>query len=266
MKKSYFIILVSLLLLNGCGGSTNTQDNSPTTTKVLTHYQGQSCTECHGGSDSETTFSSGATIFTSLNVQSGDVTKVASNYSLRLLLSNSNTIENYSLGNGTGNMHATFNAGITTYTAQVVDSSGNVINTSQTDSHDASRFDCNSCHTSSGLNGAPGRIVSFRYIAPTPADTNTTASGVARSFANDVLPILNDNCLSCHGNNGQFSITNNVPYAGVLPFINTTTPTSSRLLVKAAGGLYHGGGNILPTATTQYTTIRDWIAQGALDN
>ena len=62
---------------------------------------------------------------------------------------------------GTGNSRASsFPSG--KFTAQVIDPNGNTVNSSADMSHDGSRRACNSCHSSSGNNGAPGRITSKR--------------------------------------------------------------------------------------------------------
>lgn len=268
----------------------------------VNHYQGRACASCHSsatasnlaparsdelgeneGTESESgenIFDSGATIFTSINAVDNSALKAASNYSLRLVLEGG-AKEVYRIGRGTGNVNASFNAGIANYTAEVLDRSGNVVNSSLTNSHNAARFDCNSCHTATGTNGAPGRIVSFEYSAPvdvnttttttttTPTDTNTsttTTTVVVKSFVNDVLPILNTNCKSCHGSNGNFSITSSAtPYAGVTPFVNMATPIASKLLTKASG-VSHGGGTVLSSSSAEYTTLRDWINEGATNN
>ncbi len=245
--------------------------------------------------DNDEVFDSGATIFTSLTAANDDITKAAYGYSVQLLLNDGTTV-NYKIGNGIGNVNATFNAGITTYTAQVINTKGEVVNSSLTNSHDASRFDCNSCHTATGANGAPGRITSFQYTIPTldtnttvmdtnmtvvdtnttvmdtnmtVVDTNTTTTQMAASisFSASVLPILQTNCQTCHGASGNFSITTSVsPYAGVIPFVDTANAENSALLMKATNTTTHGGGVLFNTTSTEYTTIRDWISQGALDN
>ena len=253
MKVLYFIILaIVTALLTGCEGSTSD------------HHQGVNCAQCHSGG--ENAFTSGASIFSTLNA-GNSTEKSADNYSLRLVLAQSGSKINYSTGRGSGNAHATFNAGVARYTAQVVDAQGNVVNSSATNSHDSSRFDCNRCHTSSGVNGAPGRIVSFKYTRPTATTTSTTSTTTAiaaKSFAKDVLPILTANCKGCHGGYGNFSITNNTPYAGVTPFVDISSPANSRLIQKGSGGLGHGGGRQL--TSTEFTTLRDWISQGAKNN
>jgi|GEM_PF-1728168 len=252
----------------------------------VNHYQGLACATCHSGvarallirssEGNENGFTSGATIFTKIDALENNALQAASNYSLRLVLEGGAT-QGYRIGRGTGNVNGTFNAGIAKYTAEVLDRSGKVVNSSLKNSHDSSRFDCNSCHTVGGVNGAPGRIVSFNYVVPVviipdtnttvPTDTNTTTSTVvAQSFATDVLPILNTKCANCHGASGNFSITNSItPYGGVTPFVNTTTATASALLTKASG-TSHGGGIVIATTTTEYTTVRDWISEGALNN
>ena len=249
MKVLYFISLALMTaLLTGCEGSTSD------------HNQGVNCAQCHS-------FTSGATIFTSLNA-GNSASKAADSYSLRLVLAQSGSQINYSTGRGSGNAHATFNAGVARYTAQVVNAQGSVVNSSATNSHDASRFDCNRCHTASGANGAPGRIVSYKYTRPTATTTSTTTTTtttVAKSFAKDVLPILTSNCKGCHGSRGRFSITSSsTPYAGVTPFVSASSPTNSRLIQKGSGNLGHGGGRQLTSA--EFTTIRDWISQGAKNN
>ncbi len=289
MKTSYFFILVLIVIaFAGCGANNSstgsTQDSSQESSQDSSqdsshdassgHYQGESCARCHSTSsgESEHVFTSGATIFGALDA-TNSTAKAANNYSLRLLLAQSAQKISYGNGRGSGNVHATFSTGgIAKYTAQVLDAQGNVVNSSLTDSHDALRFDCNRCHTSTGKNGAPGRIVSFKYVASTSGGQSGSTTGgttgtttiLAKSFTNDVKPILTRKCAGCHGYSGRFSITRNTPYAGTMQFVNTTTPASSRLLQKGSGSISHGGGSIF--TSTDVTTIRDWISQGAKNN
>lgn len=273
MKIAYLLSLaLSAVLLTGCGTDTagenddfdGTDDDIQQTNITLSlHHQGERCLSCHGaGSSNEVHFDSGASIFTSSNAANGDLSKIAQNYSLRLVLSSSSGVENYSLGRGTGNFHVNVNAGVTSYTAEVLDAQGNVVNSSATDSHNSSRFDCNSCHSATGANGAPGRIVTTRTTTVTTPTTQTQPSETPQ-FAADVKPIVTNKCSGCHGNSGNFSVTNNPPYTGVTMFVNTTTPTSSLLLSKGSG-VSHGGG--VQLSSSEYTTIRDWISAGALNN
>ena len=300
-----------------------TSDNVVTTSNYSLHNQGKSCAKCHSTSsgllswfdapkrgdefesdddnenessenenegdeneDGENIFTSGATVFAQIDSPDYDAKNAAYGYTLRLILQGGE-VQGYNSGRGTGNFNGTFNAGIDKYTAQVLDSQGNIVNTSATDSHDSSRFDCNSCHTAGGNSGAPGRIVAYSLTSSTTTtdttttttDTNTTTdttttqtvtdpvAAPAISFANDVLPILDTQCASCHGGSGSFTITNSTtPYAGVVPFVDTANATGSSLLQKGSGTVGHAGGAIIQTTSSDYATIRDWISAGALDN
>ncbi len=293
--------------------STSSSQDIQKSIKVKYHNQGVSCAQCHGSSSlyqaprhsdenenenenedeewslsdlfgenegSDTTFDSGVTIFTTLDAQNSDAKKAAYGYSLRLVLASGETI-NYVQGKGTGNfIKDSFNAGITNYTVEVLDSNGNVVNSSQTNSHTTARFDCNSCHTASGNSGAPGRVVSFNYVksttptisTPTTVQTPTTTTNTqtttqAPLFSSDVKPLMQSYCAGCHGNSGNFTITNSTTiYDGVTPWIDTNNAAQSRLLQKASGQVGHGGGAVIATTSTAYTTIREWIAAGARNN
>ena len=260
---------------NTTTNSSNNSSNSSTTvnTRYSTHNQGIACGNCH--TNGEESFASGGTIFYTLNAANKDGSHAAANYKIKLLLNNGQTIT-YSTARGTGNVYKGWiNAGVDKYTAVVIDSNGNIVNKSLEYSHDATRYNCNSCHTQSGTSSAPGRIVSYDYYASlastttttTTTDTNTTTTTTTTgTFTSDVLPILQAKCAGCHGNSGNFSITNSsTPYAGVLPFVDTTNATASSLLQKASGTVGHAGGTVLATTSADYITIRDWIDAGALD-
>ena len=272
MKISYLISLtIATVLLTGCGGEESGEAGT------LVHNQGLNCAACHNGTVAEAIYlKSSGTIFTDLNATNYNMAKVANGYSLRLVL-DTNVTEVYGLGRGTGNFYRTaINAGVATYTAQVLNAQGVVVNKSLTNSHNVARFNCNSCHVAGGLNGAPGRIVSFDYNASINQTTTGGTTAVAvPSFATDVLPILNAKCKSCHGTSGTFSITTSVtPYAGVASgvttqgssLINIQNAVNSPLLQKASGTITHGGGTILTTTSTQYQTVKNWISQGAKNN
>ena len=327
MKNLYFSSLVTslLLLLSACGTTDtttstpplaqtpeeSTQDTEnvqeiqnstlPSTVNVKYHNQGLSCAKCHGGSalyqapqrsddneGNDENFDSGVTIFTTIDAQNSDAKKAAYGYSLRLVLDSSEVI-NYVQGKGTGNLiKEYFNAGITNYTVEVLDSNKNVVNSSKTSSHTTSRFDCNSCHTSAGNNGAPGRVVSFSYTktttpvvstpttvqtpiptAETQIPTTSTQTPIAQAplFSSDVEPVLQNYCAGCHGGSGNFTITNSTTaYSGTTPWIDTANAGQSQLLLKATGIVGHGGDSIFSTSSIAYTTIRDWIAAGGINN
>jgi len=254
---------VAALLLTGCGSSSDGEDDDD---NAISHNQGQSCLSCHAiGGSNEKQFTSGATVYTTLNAANG-TTNVATNYTLKLYLESNLGIINYNIGNGIGNVNSTFStATVNSYTAKVVDANGNIVNSSLTDSHDLGRLDCNSCHTAAGTGGAPGRIVSYDYAASIATPPPTTSTAI--SFSNDVLPLLTTSCQSCHGTSGNFSVTSSTvtPYTSTTNFVNTTVATDSVLLQRATG-VSHGGGTIWSNTSTQYTTVKDWITQGALNN
>lgn len=275
-----------------------------TNTTVSRHNQGDDCLSCHsenaGGEGAEHPLSSGATVFTKLNAANYDGTRYANAYTIRLVLADTNQTINYTKAMATGNSYSRLStATLNNFTAQVLDPQGNVVNSSLTNSHNLTRLACNSCHSATGTNAAPGRIVSFDYYGTlststtdtnttTPADSNTTTGGTTTpadtntttgstggtttptttiSFANDVLPVLNTNCKMCHGTSGNFSVSDSATaYNSVTGFVDTTTSSNSKLLQKASAQVAHGGGQILSTTSTQYTTIRDWIAEGANNN
>ncbi len=118
------------------------------------HNQGRNCLSCHS-------FTSGATVFQSIDAMNDDETEAAQGYMIQLLL-DSGEIIMYANGNGYGNVLYNGDQGvINDFTAQIIDSQGVVVNQSSVNSHHVGRLACNSCHTQEGLNGAPGRIVNF---------------------------------------------------------------------------------------------------------
>ncbi len=301
MKKYYFLSLILVIAtFTGCGsiddGSNSEHDSSQYegsndsshsehesnddehsssfssssgNTNVSYHNQGKNCLSCHN-------FTSAGTVFTKLNAQNSDGTSYAGGYSIRLLLQYTNQTITYTQARGTANTYSKFNAGaVNSYTAQVVDAQGNVVNKSVENSHDLTRLACNSCHTSTGTSGAPGRIVSYDYYAtvttpapaPVPTPTPTpTPSPSSISFENVVMPILTAKCQSCHGDRGNFTVTTaSATYTNIQSFggINTGSPTNSSLLLKGSAQVSHGGGSQISSTSTEYITIRDWIAAGA---
>ncbi len=120
------------------------------------HNQGKNCLECHS-------FTSGGTIFKSIDAEDKDEQDAAQGFNIQLLLDSGETIS-YAPGNGYGNVLYNGDQGaINSFTAQIIDSQGVVVNQSHINSHDVGRLACNRCHTQEGLNGAPGRVVNYDY-------------------------------------------------------------------------------------------------------
>jgi len=257
MKKMMAASLILVGLMTGCDSTDGTSEDDDNT---VIHSQGVSCATCHSAG-SEESFTSGATVFTTLDAAGSDVSKYATGYTLRLYMASTGTTINYTAGRGSGNSYTRASSGSipNSYTAQVVDSSGVVVNSSAADSHDLTRLDCNSCHSATGSNGAPGRI----YTGMTTTVPTTV------SFASDVMPVLETKCKSCHGNGGNFTITTaSATYSNLTlnNFLDTTTPDNSRLLLKASGSIAHDGGMVITTTSPEYLTIQQWITQGASNN
>ena len=100
----------------------------------------------------------------------------------------------------------------------------------------------------------------------------------ALHFENDIVPILsrfNCNASGCHGkaegqNGFKLSVFGFDPAAdhraltmeGRGRRVSPASPDQSLLLLKASGGMPHGGGVRIPRERPEYETLRQWIAQG----
>ncbi len=266
MKKIYITsTLLALALFTGCGDDEFSAQ----------HNQGKNCLECHS-------FKSGATIFRAIDAKDYDEKATAQDFHIQLKLDNGQVIK-FEKGNGLGNFKYSGDVSqINTFTPQVIDANGKVVNQSTENSHDRGRLACNRCHTQSGINGAPGRIVNFDYLHniltttnpttnnPTPENNQSNPQPRSLSFSQDIMPILTNNCKQCHGNSGNYTVTdaqstyNNISSIGML---DTMNPTQSRMLRKpTTDGLSHGGGKRFDKSDEKYKTILTWIQQGAKNN
>lgn len=97
-------------------------------------------------------------------------------------------------------------------------------------------------------------------------------------FANDIVPILSRfgcNASGCHGkaegqNGFKLSVFGFDPAADYIALtqesrgrrVLPTIPDQSLLLLKASGGMPHGGGVRILRGTDEYRLLRDWIATG----
>ena len=97
-------------------------------------------------------------------------------------------------------------------------------------------------------------------------------------FANDIVPILSRfscNASGCHGkaegqNGFKLSVFGFDPAADHRALtmeargrrVFPASPEQSLVLLKAGGGLPHGGGVRIPPDRPEYQTLRQWIAQG----
>jgi hypothetical protein len=104
--------------------------------------------------------------------------------------------------------------------------------------------------------------------ADAPEDDAGATDGAALSFAGAVRPLL-EPCARCHVAGQQAGDTQllftgvvTAEYAAVVSFVDTTTPSSSRLLAKMRGQ-GHEGGSIYAADALEYQTVLHWIQQGA---
>jgi len=214
------------------------------------HNQGQSCAKCHTND-----FNSGATVFKTLHAATN--TLGATGYKIQL-----GDTDVYNAGRGDGNSYLTRFTG-NKFTAHVIDSNGNIVNSSASLSHDSTRLDCNRCHTVNGANGAPGRITS----TPIQSTTTTTTTTTSTTFSSNVMSILNTKCKSCHGSNGRFTITTaNATYSNISALKGSASAGGQYLLNKGSNTVSHGGGKVISTGSAEYTTIKAWVDASAPNN
>lgn len=112
------------------------------------------------------------------------------------------------------------------------------------------------------------------------AQTETTAAAETRhfNFEQDITPLLSRfgcNSAGCHGkaegqNGFKLSVFGYDPHADYDALVKEARgrrvfpafPDRSLMLLKASGGIPHGGGVRFLPGTPEYQTIRDWIAAG----
>jgi len=237
---------------NPSHGSSNRESSSHGSSN-RSHNEGKNCLTCHS-------FASAGTVFHSLHAANN--TNGASGYRIKL---SAGIV--YDSARGTGNSR-TSSFPNTKFTAQVMNPSGNIVNSSADMSHDGSRRACNSCHSASGNNGAPGRITS-KHLTPktpnTPIITTPTTSCV--SFNKNVLPILTNKCKNCHGANGRFEVsTANTTYANISALKESAKTGGQYLLDKSSNTIGHAGGEVIAKGSAEYTTIKAWIDASAPNN
>jgi len=100
----------------------------------------------------------------------------------------------------------------------------------------------------------------YDFILPveTPPIDN---GGEPISFATQIVPIFTEKCNSCH-NSQVPMLTASVAYSQVVPtYVNTTTPSSSKLYINAQSGSHYA-----KVSATQAALILQWITEGAKNN
>lgn len=106
--------------------------------------------------------------------------------------------------------------------------------------------------------------------AQPPAATATTAPAASASFAKDVLPILEKNCVKCHGGEKTEALLSLKDYAGVMagsengPVVVPGKAGDSSLVTLVQQGKMPKRANRLPDA--QIKILADWVNAGAPNN
>ncbi len=108
-----------------------------------------------------------------------------------------------------------------------------------------------------------------------PVDDNQATENI--SFANDVQPIFDQNCISCHPSSGNLDLTTAHSYSQLVN-VNASGYSAKRvvpgdaensvLYKKIDGSGTYGsnmplGGNL---SAAQINTIKQWIIEGAQNN
>jgi mono/diheme cytochrome c family protein len=106
-----------------------------------------------------------------------------------------------------------------------------------------------------------------------PAAAEPTAAPVSAdlvSFTSDVMPILQNSCLKCHGGDKTEKGFSVASYDSLMAgssggaVIKASDPAASKLYTLIEAGKMPKRGGKLPD--DQIQLIKDWIAQGALNN
>lgn len=99
-------------------------------------------------------------------------------------------------------------------------------------------------------------------------DSLDAVANAKACFAQEITAIIKSKCLGCHsGLVPKFELTGDPghDYPLVLDKVDTNDPASSLFLKKALGEENHGGQAVLKIDDSEYTTLLQWITDGASD-
>lgn len=123
------------------------------------------------------------------------------------------------------------------------------------------------------------RVTAAGMVATIPVTSSEMAREHPVSFTHQVLPVLTRFSCNSGGCHGKISGQNGfrLSLLGFDPELDITTltkemrgrrviveaPERSLLLLKASGGIAHGGGKKFDTSSDEYKLLRRWVANGA---
>jgi hypothetical protein len=118
---------------------------------------------------------------------------------------------------------------------------------------------------SSTSSGSPSTPTSPTPTPPTDPGTPTTPvpTPVGLTYATDIAPIMNADCVRCHGPFVHAGGYNLSTYAGVMKAVTAGSASSMLVRVTQSNGIMYGAlsGNRAQKAQTIYNWVVTWKAQ-----
>jgi hypothetical protein len=91
----------------------------------------------------------------------------------------------------------------------------------------------------------------------TPAPSQDPATATSLTFTADVQPLLNNDCVPCHGGSRAENGYNFTTYAGVMRAVTAGSANSLLVNVTRPGGLMYSEWR--GSAATKAETVRRWV-------
>lgn len=105
---------------------------------------------------------------------------------------------------------------------------------------------------------------------PAPSGGGGGGGGGETKFSTAILPILQQDCITCHGGAANLSVENfaNLMLGGVSGAVVIPGDPDNSILIQRLEGTItpQMPQDLPPLSQPQIDTFRDWIAEGALDN
>lgn len=126
------------------------------------------------------------------------------------------------------------------------------------------------CQYGSTSSGSPSTPTSPTPTSPTPTPptdpgtpTTPVPTPVGLTYATDIAPIMNADCVRCHGPFVHAGGYNLSTYAGVMKAVTAGSASSMLVRVTQSNGIMYGAlsGNRAQKAQTIYNWVVTWKAQ-----